>query len=537
MKRNFQTSKIGSNFAVDLVLSKSFNENVYADIVLNKSIFEKVVNTQIGNNANSNIRAVRMLKLLDIWARNGYKITKSEVIAFLTDPIYGGSAEYGYGKEELEMVVNLIMDGCNLTPDGIEETRDSLENIAVLYVESNNTSLRPMARNKNIKQFNYLRDGGYDETTKIINFYDDSIDDEFDKIYDNPLHSSFDYINNLKSGVNGYIRGQLVVVAASPGAGKSAFLMNETSQFLKDGHDVLYLAIGDLTELDMASRISQIYYDVSPSSELWHETHKKPIDNEVKNEAKMLFKRFKKEYLDSVYEVKDSDGNTILRDKPINIDGQAVFLPLTKSKIGKLHGEILSPGVKTADDMVNKIKWYIKNGVKIFMVDYDSGIKSGNGESLYMDSAVIYEKLAGLVKGTDVTIFIASQIKMPNSGKGNNGGWNTEKVGLDALSESSRKQAHIDLMLGVGLVAPREDEKSPIRFGMVNIPKNRRGRVGSFNFVRLPSLKMMELTLNQKKALQSVEKYAWRNADEVRTELNMPRPVSTLVDDSKDNPF
>lgn len=116
---------------------------------------------------------------------------------------------------------------------------------------------------------------------------------------------------------------------------------------------------------------------------------------------------------------------------------------------------------------------FIKDGdFDILIVDYDGNFKNDRVlDSMYLAGGELYDSLTLLSK--EKVVIVASQPKVYS--------WNQEIIGLGDLSESSRKAHIIDFLLTFSR-APGSNQAC----GIMNIAKNRRGRVGDkFYYVRL----------------------------------------------------
>lgn len=92
--------------------------------------------------------------------------------------------------------------------------------------------------------------------------------------------------------------------------------------------------------------------------------------------------------------------------------------------------------------------------------------------SIYTEGGLLYDKLTEF-SGRGKLVFIASQPKIYS--------WGNEEIPMEALSESSRKQQILDMIISFG-----RNPNSPNHLGVVKIAKNRRGEVGDKSgYVRL----------------------------------------------------
>jgi hypothetical protein len=246
----------------------------------------------------------------------------------------------------------------------------------------------------------------------------DNIDDRF------KLLSSVKAVN-AASNYKALLKGQLVIVAAPPGVGKTQYLMNETWYHAKNGYKVSYLALGDALESDFIIKIGCIHFDVT-------------IDEFVDNMSKYM---------------NDPDFNKLRSN---------IILSVMPS------GEILSSDVKR----------YYKNDptlstCDVHIFDYDSNFKDLLMFDMYVAHDKIYNNLYALAKDDDnpKLVYVASQVKTQFYAK--------KLIPMHALAESNRKQAIADYV--VTFSGMRYNE---LNCGYINLAKIRRGRL-SYSPIKL----------------------------------------------------
>lgn len=229
------------------------------------------------------------------------------------------------------------------------------------------------------------------------------------------IPSGYKFIND-SSYYNGYRRGQMVLVCAPPGTGKSLFLMGEAAFMANRGYKVLYFALGDLCQEDFVVRISAITTG-SPFSQ--------------------VYKNFKASFLAT---------SEFLRDNLYIVNAPA--------------------GVLDAGDILDKVDELDKNGesIDVVVIDYDGNLKgASDGESMYNNFGNIYAKLNQLVLKNKL-LMIAAQPKVD--------AWGNPDFEMRSIGESSRKQHTADMIIGFGT---EPNVASPIH--KIRIVKNRRGRM------------------------------------------------------------
>lgn len=228
------------------------------------------------------------------------------------------------------------------------------------------------------------------------------------KSYHNFINSSFP--------TNDYMGGQLIGISAKPGAGKTAFAMNEAANFCKQGARVHYTALGDLNALDFITRISAMVLEI-------------PIP-----EAFL-----------------DVTGNWEKTRKILNNNLDVSMVP-SKCITGKEY----------TNYMLSRSDQY-----DIFFLDYDGNVEM-EADNMYEGHGELYDDLNKLAKSADgKLVFVLSQPKQAY--------WVNDKLGLEVLAESSRKQQILDMLITIG-VAPNSGSAC----GYIGIAKNRRGKVGVY---------------------------------------------------------
>ena len=223
---------------------------------------------------------------------------------------------------------------------------------------------------------------------------------------------------NFAMQYKGLIPGTLTAIVGSPGKGKSTLLINQGVSIAQQGFNLLHIFLGDMTKFDGTIRYLSCFSGV-PTSKLVELSDEKLADFIRKN----------------------------------NMTG---FL----SKI-----DILSYAADqlTANQLIEEISTIQKRGNKHYdaiIVDYDENI-SYEGDDMYKSGGAVYNKLALFSRQNKSVVFIASQPKPEY--------WGNEIIPLESLSESSKKQKIVDMILTLG----RPFKQSSI--GTLYIAKNRRG--------------------------------------------------------------
>ena len=254
-----------------------------------------------------------------------------------------------------------------------------------------------------------------------------------------PYKSVIGMINRC-SPTSSYINSQLVTVAAAPGAGKSLFLLNEALGFISQGAKVHYMAIGDLTPVDMLTRSVSIANKMDVISTYTDLDNTKRLSNSIRNIDNFSF--------------------TCLEADSISVE------------------EYLSKMEKYLDDF------------DVFIVDYDSNFSSDT-ESMYDKGGNIYNKLVGFSRKGKL-VLLASQPKNDAVGKSH--------IGMNQLSESSRKYQILDMLITLG------SSNIYSKCGLCSIPKNRRGLLASTYYCISTSGIFHELNKSQYNFVKSLDR-------------------------------
>jgi hypothetical protein len=134
------------------------------------------------------------------------------------------------------------------------------------------------------------------------------------------------------------------------------------------------------------------------------------------------------------------------------------------------------------------------NTADVYFFDYDSNFKDLAEKDMFSAHDQIYNNvfaLARMSKGSGKKlVYIASQVKT--------GYYKSEFIPLQALAESNRKQAIVDLVITLN-----SDKSEENNAGIINIPKARRGLLGHTPFTILKSGRMMEIDLKHYHTLKS----------------------------------
>lgn len=236
-----------------------------------------------------------------------------------------------------------------------------------------------------------------------------------------PIKSAFVLVNHC-SAYGGYKYGDLVLVSAAPGVGKTTMLVCEGVESLRQGLKVFHIVLGDMSGFD-------------------------------------LFTKY-------VARILNEDLAEIIKN-PMKYSNNAEVVKL----MANLRVDIQPSFKYTADQIITKCKAVKEeHDFDVVILDYDSNVAQTNTDSMYLEGGYSY----GLYKGLAITekclFLIASQPKIEF--------WEHEVIPMNAANESSRKQHHIDFMITLGR------KKGTSRVGTLNLPKVRRGLSGKMARVK-----------------------------------------------------
>lgn len=235
--------------------------------------------------------------------------------------------------------------------------------------------------------------------------------------------------------------GTINVVTAPPGNGKTMLIMNQGVYVASTGKHTLHLAIGDLTRKQVIIRLLAII---------------------TKNSMQQISMLNKEQFKQFITKAK-SKYSTIFEH---------------------LHCKCIIPNAMTGIEIIKLIESeQAKLGIHFdqVVVDYDGNIetsvsttkKNNNSKekSMYYEGSDIYNNFAQFAKQNESVVWILSQPKIVF--------WNSEKIPLEGLNDSSKKQMICDFIMSLGKKNKDEDKVT------LFISKNRHGVVDKSFYVRM----------------------------------------------------
>lgn len=220
----------------------------------------------------------------------------------------------------------------------------------------------------------------------------------------------------------GPLPGELYVISAPPGRGKSTVLVNIGAYASLKGKDVIHIFVGDNTEADGVLRYCARMTGVTM--------------------AQIMLNA--QQYLDSWTYLKTNFnlGNVLIGAYPIG-----------------------SPSISDIRSFITKNM--VRHGLKpaIVIIDYVDNCRKNPNMNSYEALGELYENLKNLAEELKLVVWTASQPKIEY--------WDESNPGLSSLAESSKKQHILDGMLTMSKLGDNSYK--------ITVPKLRRGR-SDFDF-------------------------------------------------------
>lgn len=235
--------------------------------------------------------------------------------------------------------------------------------------------------------------------------------------------------DTLSTGVFDY--GTINVITAPPGNGKTMLIMNQAVYIASQGKHTLHLAIGDLTRKQVIIRFLAII-----------------------------------------------TGNTVRQIAMLSPEQFRQFISKAKMKYSvifeHLHCKCILPNSLNGIELIKLIKKEQERKNIHFdqvAVDYDGNIETSistnkkgvdkDNKSMYYEGADIYNLFVKFAKENETVVWMLSQPKIQF--------WGSEKIPLEGLNDSSKKQHIVDFIMSLGKKI--KDEPKVTFF----ISKNRHG--------------------------------------------------------------
>lgn len=283
---------------------------------------------------------------------------------------------------------------------------------------------------------------------------------------DSAIPTNVFFLNKAFSN-GGLNRGEIFMVCAEPGVGKTLMSMNLALWFASHGERVLYVTLGDMRMRDFIIRGNSIATGES-------------------------FARSTSDIGRSYNQIKNLVGDN-------------------------LEISINQAGVVTADDIIEKT---ISGGFSVVFIDYDSNAKLDDGvkkdASMYDSFGNFYNKLTKLNLLNILTV-VCAQPKIFAYGK---------IINLSDISESSRKQHICDTIFTIS--APNPD--CPNHLYVFGMKKCRRGNVGSISYaIRLNNGRFIEIPKNVYEILRIETEEKDYTENDIRIMINNSRGAQIAI--------
>lgn len=363
--------------------------------ITNESLIFSLFNQYLFQEAKNNIES------LEYYINTNPAVMGNTLISELVDAIKT------YSFESIgEPLFRSILMKCRKSDN---EAKQVLEEI-VRWKKFNKEEIKPAAKYLKdiiaatiVAKANHLYSDSPSDYLKYLKNYNIKVSDQdvfasinFDQIDinsiiadsgDNVVSTNIPFLNNAFQPYCGLERGQLGIICAPPGVGKSLEAMNLALWMASQGEKVLFICLGDNNMKDFIVRMGSIALGI-------------PFAEAYKN-------------LSYVY----NSLKNIVHDN--------------------LQVSINPAGVVSADEIVEKVR---HDNPTVVFIDYDSNIKGAcDGDNMYQSIGLIYNKFTELTLDGKL-VFVCSQPK--------NGVWKSY-IGLRDIGESSRKQHACDFCITI----------------------------------------------------------------------------------------
>lgn len=253
----------------------------------------------------------------------------------------------------------------------------------------------------------------------------------FSDVADDPVtfikqSNRYDPSTVIKTGIRSFdnrhiaggpIPGEMYVVSAPPGRGKSTLLVNIGASALLQGKDIIHIFVGDNTEADGVLRYSSRLTGVPMSQIMMNSELYLPRWSSLKERFKL--------------------GNLVIQSYPIG-----------------------GPSISDIRSFITKNIIQRSIDPKILILDYVDNCRRNYNLTSYDDFGAMYAQLKSIAEEMGLIIWTASQPKQET--------WDSDTpAGLSSLADSSKKQHHVDAMITLSKVSENSYK--------LYVPKMRRG--------------------------------------------------------------
>lgn len=293
-------------------------------------------------------------------------------------------------KDEADQILADIVKWKSYTKDQIIPAKKYLDDLTAVTILRQASSMYKDSPSEYLK---YIKNASYSSSdTSVFTSTPISAIDINSLLADNPndfIPSRHKWINDTFDPYPGYPKGQMVIVTAAPGTGKTLWMMGEAVGMAAKGYKVLYISLGDNNLKDFIVRMSAIL-----TGDSFGNVHRNLLDS---------------------------------------------FKQLHKVCGSNLEVSINAAGKVTAEDIVSLS---MAKKADVVMIDYDGNLKGvDSDEGMYHTFGNVYMTLNELVLAGKL-VFIASQPKIA--------AFDAKVLEMKDIGESSRKQHTADMIIGIG---------------------------------------------------------------------------------------
>jgi len=332
----------------------------------------------------------------------------------ITSEIHRYCSRFSFDKD-VEAQAQTTIIRCSELTYNLDYVRDSF----VRFATKNKLTMTVLEAAKMIRsKGDELTEKDYDKIQDLVSDAlsikaQESVGLFLDDVAENPTvylkeHSRFDPSKAIRTGIraidrahvsgSGPVPGELYVVSAPPGKGKSTFLVNIGVSALLQGKDVAHIFVGDNTESDGVLRYCARLTGVSMSQIMLNSSQYLPAWRNLKENFDM---------------------------------GQLLI------------GAFAIDSVTVADirSFLTRSSNTREFNPKLLIVDYIDNCRRDKTMNSYDALGDLYTQLKNLGEEMDIVVWTASQTKIEY--------WDVDTVGLASLAESSKKQHIIDGLLNL----------------------------------------------------------------------------------------